>query len=101
MNLVLRREESELCAFIRLEGDFEIRDEKHYCKKENATETNKQKIGIPTCIDRKFSLSANQNLTSVLPPGELDEFVLIEQFHLCFCRADTFAISDQGTILHA
>lgn len=40
VNLV-RREESELCAFIRLEGDFEIRDEKHYCKKESATETNK------------------------------------------------------------
>lgn len=63
VNLVLRREESELCAFIRLEGDFEIRDEKHYCKKESATR-NKQKIGIPTCIARKFSLSANQNLTS-------------------------------------
>lgn len=64
MNLVLRREESELCAFIRLEGDFEIRDEKHYCKRKVPPETNKRKIGIPTCIARKFSLSANQNLTS-------------------------------------
>lgn len=44
VNLVLRREESELCAFIRLEGDFEIRDEKHYCKKESATETNKKLV---------------------------------------------------------
>lgn len=58
MNLVLRREESELCAFIRLEGDFEIRDEKHYCEKESATETSK-KIAIPTYIARKFGLSAN------------------------------------------
>lgn len=44
MNLVLRREESELCAFIRLEGDFEIRDEKHYCEKESATETSKKMV---------------------------------------------------------
>ena len=40
LNLVLRTEESELCASVRLEGDFEIRDEKHYFKKESATKTN-------------------------------------------------------------
>lgn len=63
VSLVPRREESELCAFIRLEGDFEIGDEKHYCEKESATKTN-TKIGFSTCIARKFGLSANKNLTS-------------------------------------
>lgn len=31
-----------MLPLIRLEGDFEIRDEKSYCKKESASETNKK-----------------------------------------------------------
>lgn len=30
-----------------------------------------------------------------LLPGESDELVLIKYFHFCFCRADTFVMSDQ------
>lgn len=44
VNLYLGGEESELCASISLEGDFEIRDEKHDHKREGATEANTHKM---------------------------------------------------------